>query len=98
MHSNSLSTEELAPIVANLASENRAFMRSYPGESDRRQAVHTVYGGAHLFKSDSTGKLGAVALRALQEFAPDAAALQQVLNTQWTRNSRKNSTTASSEN
>ena len=84
MHSNSLSTEELAPIVANLASENRAFMRSYPGESDRRQAVHTVYGGAHLFKSDSTGKLGAVALRALQEFAPDAAALQQVLNTQWT--------------
>ena len=84
MHSNSLSTEELAPIVANLASENRAFMRSYPGESDRRQAVHTVYGGAHLFKSDSTGKLGAVALRALQDFAPDAAALQQVLNTQWT--------------
>jgi hypothetical protein len=83
MNPNSLSSEELAPIVATLASENLAFMRSYPGESDRRQAVHTVYGGAHLFKADSTGKLGAVALRSLQEFAPNAAALQDVLQTSW---------------
>jgi hypothetical protein len=29
--------------------------------------VHTLYGGAQLFKSDTTVKLGAIALRALQE-------------------------------
>ena len=40
-----------------------------------RQPVHTVYGGAHLFKADLARKLGGLALRALNEHAPDAAAL-----------------------
>src|ERR1043165_5859114 len=44
-----------------------ALARRYPGESGARQPVHTVYGGAQLFKSDTTVKLGAVALRTLQE-------------------------------
>lgn len=83
MSPTSLTPEDLAPIVASLADENRAFMRSYPGESDRRQAVHTVYGGAHLFKSDSTGKLGGVALRSLAEYAPTAADLTRILGTRW---------------
>src|SRR5213596_1953290 len=56
-------------------------MRHYPGESNRRQAVHTVYGGAHLFKADSAQKLGAVALRSLQEYAPDAKNLAKALGT-----------------
>jgi citrate lyase beta subunit len=38
-----------------------------------------VYGGAHLFTPDAARKLGAVALRSLQEHAPDAATLAQVL-------------------
>src|ERR1700716_775657 len=54
-------------------------MRRYPGESNRRQAVHTVYGGAHLFKADSPRKLGEVALRSLREYAPDGATLTRVL-------------------
>src|SRR5207248_3567802 len=54
-------------------------MRRYPGESNRRQAVHTVYGGAHLFKADSAQKLAAVALRSLEEYAPDAQTLAGVL-------------------
>jgi citrate lyase beta subunit len=45
----------------------------------RRQPVHTVYGGAHLFKPDTTAKLGAVALRTLREYAPDAGALAGAL-------------------
>jgi citrate lyase beta subunit len=44
-----------------------ALAKRYPGESGARQPVHTVYGGAQLFKSDTTVKLGALALRALQE-------------------------------
>lgn len=58
------------------SSELRATMaevvRRYPGESGRRQPVHTVYGGAHLFKSDTTVKLGQLAVRSFEAFAPDA--------------------------
>jgi citrate lyase beta subunit len=50
----------------------------FPGDSPQRQPVHTVYGGAHLFKADAARKLGAVALRALDEHAPDAATLASV--------------------
>ena len=50
-----------------------------PGEPEDRQPVHTVYGGAHLFRSDSAQKLGALGLAALNEYAPDAAALEAAL-------------------
>jgi citrate lyase beta subunit len=42
------------------------------------QPIHTVYGGAHLFKSTTCGKLGALAARAFAEYAPDKATLEQV--------------------
>src|SRR4051812_25546920 len=67
--------DEIEKISAALGDANKAFMRSYPGESNRRQAVHTVYGGAHLFKADSAQKLGVVALRSLEEYAPNAERL-----------------------
>jgi len=44
-----------------------------------RQPVHTVYGGAHLFTPDTAAKLGAIALRTLQEHARTADALAEVL-------------------
>ena len=34
-----------------------------------------MYGGAHLFTPDTTAKLGAIALKALRDHAPDAEAL-----------------------
>ena len=40
-----------------------------------RQPIHTVYGGAHLFKADTAGKLGATALRVMNDHAPDAGVL-----------------------
>jgi citrate lyase beta subunit len=36
-----------------------------------RSPVHAVYGGAHLFKSDTPAKLGKLALRSLKTYAPD---------------------------
>jgi citrate lyase beta subunit len=45
----------------------------------RRQPVHTVYGGAHLFKADTAARLGAAAMRALDEHAPDAATLARAV-------------------
>ena len=40
-----------------------------------RQPIHTVYGGAHLFKAQTPARLGEAALRALGDYAPDADAL-----------------------
>ena len=59
----------------SLAQANLEFSRRYPGDSGRRQPVHTVYGGAHLFKADLCRKMGAIAERTLAEYAPDAATL-----------------------
>lgn len=67
----SLSAESTQEISNRLQQANSAFARSYPGETGRRQPVHTVYGGAHLFKSDSAQRLGSLARRALEQFAPD---------------------------
>jgi hypothetical protein len=78
-----LSPADLAPVAATLGEANRRFLATYPGESDRRQPVHVVYGGAHLFQADSARKLGAVALRSLREYAPDPATLADVLGVKW---------------
>jgi citrate lyase beta subunit len=45
----------------------------------RRQPVHTVYGGAQLFRPDTAAKLGRLALRALEVYAPDPPALARAL-------------------
>ncbi len=69
--SRSLSAEDLAAPLADLKLANDAFAARYPGESPRRQPVHTVYGGAHLFRADTAAKLGALAERTLREYAPN---------------------------
>jgi hypothetical protein len=43
------------------------------------QPVHTVYGGAQLFRSDTAVKLGALARQAFEQYAPDAATLGRAL-------------------
>jgi hypothetical protein len=58
-----------------LAEANQEFARAHPGESGRRQPVHTVYGGAHLFRAGTSRRLGELAERALADYAPDPAAL-----------------------
>jgi citrate lyase beta subunit len=62
-----------------LGAANREFARTHPGDSDRRQPVHTVYGGAHLFRADSCPKLGRIAERTMATYAPDAPALALAL-------------------
>jgi len=67
----SLSADQTRGISNRLHEANNAFVKRYPGETGRRQPVHTVYGGAHLFKSDSAQRLGSLARRSLEQFAPD---------------------------
>jgi citrate lyase beta subunit len=67
----SLSDELLKPIIEQLRRSNLGAAKNYPGETGKRQPVHTVYGGAHLFRADSARRLGQVAERALTENAAD---------------------------
>lgn len=66
-------TERLRPSLASLA-------KRFPGETGRRQPVHTVYGGAHLFKADTAVRLGQLAIRSFESFAPDAATFGSAIN------------------
>ena len=66
-------------ITRGLRSSLAAFASRYPGESARRQPVHTVYGGAHLFKSDTAPRLGTLAIRSFETYAPDAQTFAQSL-------------------
>lgn len=68
----SLSEIDLPDRVRALREANLAFNRRYPGEGAGRQPAHTVYGGGHLFRADTARKLGQVALRTLDDYAPDA--------------------------
>jgi citrate lyase beta subunit len=74
-----LSPEDVQMVLAELADANRAFARRYPGDSPRRQPVHTVYGGAQVFASDTARKLGSLARRSLEEYAPAPADLGRAL-------------------
>jgi citrate lyase beta subunit len=75
MADTSIPEGPLTACLDALDSANARVAKHFPGELPRRQPVHTVYGGAHLFRSDSAQKLGAVALRALREHAPDGPSL-----------------------
>ena len=66
-------------LIDSLDAPNTRVAEQFPGDSPARQPVHTVYGGAHLFKADTATKLGALALRSLQEHAPDARSFAAAL-------------------
>src|SRR5207237_4651537 len=74
-----LSPEDVQMVLAQIGEANRSFARRYAGDSPRRQPVHTVYGGAQVFASDTASKLGALARRSLDTYAPGARGFERVL-------------------
>ena len=76
----SLTADTTKAAFAKLEAANKKFTSTFPGESGKRQPVHTVYGGANLFSADSAKKLGALALKSLDEYAPDAASFARALH------------------
>src|SRR5271168_1441302 len=66
-----LPAESLEEIATRLEQAHKAFQKRYPGVPAGRQPVHVVYGGAHLFRSGIARRLGELALRSLDEYAPD---------------------------
>jgi len=75
-----LTPEMLAPILEPLQRANQERDRLFPGEPIERQPVHTVYGGAHLFKPEIATNFGAMALDLLNKYAPDAQSFSKVLD------------------
>jgi citrate lyase beta subunit len=75
-----LTPAELFAPGQRLAAAHRVAAARYPGERAGRQAVHTVYGGAHLFRADTAQRLGALAVRSLDEYAPDAATFARAID------------------
>lgn len=78
----SIKEDEKENLLSTLQVANLEFQKKYPGDKPARQPVHTVYGGANLFKSDTAVKMGEVALRNLKTYAPNFVALAKVLQLQ----------------
>jgi citrate lyase beta subunit len=78
----SLTPDLTRDALAKLRKANLTFAEAYPGEGGDRQAVHTVYGGAHLFKADTAKKMGGIAVRSVEEYFPDAKTFARVLGFQ----------------
>jgi len=68
---SSLTPDIIDEININLQAANTVFNKAHPGESPERQPVHTVYGGAHIFKAGSAKKMGTAALDHLKAYAPN---------------------------
>ena len=75
----SLSPDAIRAACAGLAEANAEALRRRPGESAAAAPVHTVYGGAHLFRAETAQKLGALALAVLDEHALTGAELAAAL-------------------
>ena len=71
--STSIPSKKRKKIFEKLEDANKAFQKVYPGDRPERQPVHTVYGGANLFKFDSAKTLGERALETFTTYAPDFA-------------------------
>lgn len=75
----SIPNDTFRKITAHLSEANADYLRLNPGESPKRQPVHTVYGGAHLFKSTTAKRIGEIAVNSMKTYAPDAATFATAL-------------------
>ncbi len=75
----SIPDSDKTQLLDTLKTANLRFQKVYPGDKPDRQPVHTVYGGANLFKSDTTEKMGAIALKNLKTYAPNFVVLANAL-------------------
>ena len=76
----SLKPLDIKAIRTKLTRSNVKYAKAYPGESSARQPVHTVYGGAQIFNSDTASKMGESALKMMKVYAPNAKAAAKALH------------------
>ena len=78
--SSSFITDRLELIKSEFAKEYRCFPGLEGYSSTLSQPIHTVYGGAQLWKSNTAKKIGGLALKHFLHYAPSADAFSQSLN------------------
>lgn len=76
----SLTAGDLRPIAAGLRRANAALAGACPGDPGDRQPIQTYYAGAQFFHPNLAPELGAQALAALDQYAPDAPTFAQALD------------------
>ena len=76
---SSFTTDNIADINNRLQTANARFSQNYPGESSARQPVHTVYGGAHIFKEGTAINMGKGALNHINAYAPNFVEFAKIL-------------------
>jgi len=69
----SIDNQAQTQLFGKLSAANQAFNQLYPGDKSDRQPVHTVYGGAHLFKQNIAATFKQKSLNTLQTYAPNFA-------------------------
>ncbi len=74
-----LNAADLEPLMARLVTANGIFLRQYPGLHVDRQPVHTLYGGAHLYKPGASVKLARLAQRHFETYAANFVEMAKAL-------------------
>lgn len=72
--------QDFIGLTTDLMAKNQEVDFVFPGDSADRQPVQTVYGGAHLFKSDIATKLSGLSLNFMAQYAPTALEFSTALN------------------
>lgn len=75
----SLPEKKLSKALDRVERAQTRVLERYPGDTGARQPIHTVYGGAHLFSADTAKKLGELAIRSLDTYAPDAGTFAEAI-------------------
>ncbi|MFK8011749.1 MAG: aldolase/citrate lyase family protein [Marinicellaceae bacterium] len=76
----SIQADTLEMVFNQLKTANQKFTKHYQGDSEQQQPVHTLYGGAQLYKATTTNKIGELSLKAFNKYAPDGNTLAKALN------------------
>jgi citrate lyase beta subunit len=67
----SIPKNNLDAVYADLKVANDFYEKMYPGESENRQPVHTVYGGANLFKYDMADRFKKMSQKSFNAYTPN---------------------------
>lgn len=74
----SLTKSSTGKILSGLKNSNLKLKKTFPGDSPERQPVQTVYGGAQLFKKTTAKRMGELALKSFEEYAPNHHTLREI--------------------
>jgi citrate lyase beta subunit len=77
-----LRSESMTRWAQRLGAASARIAADFPGERPDRQPVHTVYGGAQLFSSSTTTRLGELALEFAGRWVPESSDLGAILGLQ----------------